>query len=78
MKRATHLSWGEREREIENENGGLVSLQGHSPSDLTSTRSHLLKVLSPPNSTTGWRPSLQHMGLWETSNTKGLYNATRK
>jgi hypothetical protein len=43
-----------------------IALQGMLPmTSLPPSRPHLLKV-PPPNSTAGWRPRLQYMGLWRT------------
>lgn len=38
-------------------------LQGYSSDLRPPIRLHPLKVPSPPNSTTGWGPSLQHVGF---------------
>lgn len=65
---ASISAWQPGSKETERE-GSKQPLQEHTPGDMPSTASHLLKVPPPPNSTSDQGPSLHHRGPWRTLQT---------
>lgn len=67
--RSVNLSMAARQQRETEREGSEHPLQKHTPGDMPSTATHLLKVPPSPSSTSDQGPSLHHRGPWRTLQT---------